>query len=371
MGKIRFGLVGVGNIGSAHGKALFSGEIPGAQLTAVLDVDPKKQQWTSENLPGVLVYGREEDFFSSAQIDALLIATPHYFHPSYAVKAFGKGWHVLSEKPAGVQCSAVTEMISAARISGKRFGMMFNQRTDPMYGEIRRLVQSGALGQPLRLLWQATHWYRTQDYYDSGAWRATWSGEGGGVLMNQAPHQLDLLQWIFGLPKTVSASCPTGKYHSIEVEDEATLFLTYENGATAVFHTSTGEKNGINRLEIVGTSLRLVAEHRVLSLYEGKTLVSSHTYEDCGEQHRGILTDFTEGIAENRPFLAEGEEGIRSLQIANAAYLSAWTGQTVTLPADPIVFDGFLKEKQKNSRGTSFFSSESSDGVYKARWQNS
>ena len=368
--SVRFGVIGVGNIGSAHAKALHDGKVTDAVLHAVCDIDPAKRAWVRENFPEAEIYENSDEFFAKSKADAVILAVPHYFHPPYALRGFAAGMHVISEKPAGVQASAVREMNEAAKASGKVFGIMFNQRTDPLYTEVRRLVQSGALGKPLRLLWEVTTWFRTQEYYDSGDWRATWSGEGGGVLMNQAPHQLDLMQWIFGLPQTVRAECHVGKYHKIEVEDEATLYCTYDNGATALFHTSTGEEHGVNRLEIVGTEGRLVAENRILTVYNKKQIISQEEYDQRGGQHVGILNNFAKAIREGTPLLAPGYEGINETELCNAAYLSAWIGQAVSIPTDTQRFDALLREKQATSLQKTKFTAETFDGEYKTRWSN-
>ncbi len=368
--SLRFGIIGVGNIGSAHAKALHEGKVEGAVLHAVCDIDPAKRAWAEENFPEAKVYADSETFFAESGADAVILSVPHYFHPPYAIKGFEAGMNVLTEKPAGVQASAVKSMNEAAKASGKVFGIMFNQRTDPMYTEIRRLVQTEAIGKPLRLMWEVTTWFRTQEYYDSGSWRATWSGEGGGVLMNQAPHQLDLMQWIFGLPQSVRAECHVGKYHTIEVEDEATLYCTYQNGATAIFHTSTGEEHGVNRLEIVGTEGRIVAEDRILTVYNKKEKVSRVPYPDRGGQHVGILNNFAEAIRSGSPLLAPGYEGINETEICDAAYLSAWTDTAATIPTDTALFDKLLSERQSESSCKTSETPESFDGEYKARWSN-
>ena len=366
---VRFGIIGVGNIGSAHAKTLYENKVEGAVLTALCDIDPQKREWAKQVFPGVEIFGTAEEFFEKSDVQAVILSVPHYFHPPYAILGFQKGMHVLTEKPAGVQGSAVEAMNRAAEESGKIFGIMFNQRTDPLYGEIRRMVQDGELGTPLRLLWEVTTWYRTQEYYDSGSWRATWTGEGGGVLMNQAPHQLDLLQWMFGMPQSVRAVCNVGKYHDIEVEDEATLYLTYENGATALFHTSTGEEQGVNRLEIVGTKKRIVAEGRQLTVYEKKNVLSQRVYEDRGSQHVGILQNFTDAIRKGTPLIAPGEEGIREASLCNAAYLSAWTDQTAALPVDTARFDRLLEERKQNSHCKDK-TGKTPSGEYIDRWKN-
>lgn len=367
---LKFAVIGVGNIGSAHAKALHEGKVADAVLHAVCDIDPAKREWVKENFPEAEVYEDSDTFFAQCKADAVILSVPHYFHPPYAIRGFAAGMHVLSEKPAGVQASQVKAMCEAAKASGKRFGIMFNQRTDPLYAEIRRMVKEEEIGAPIRLMWEVTTWYRTQEYYDSGSWRATWSGEGGGVLMNQAPHQLDLMQWIFGLPQWVRAECHVGKYHAIEVEDEATLCCTYANGATAIFHTSTGEEHGVNRLEIVGTKGRLVAENRILTVYDKKQILSQTAYEDRGGQHVGILNNFAEGIRTGAPLLAPGYEGINETEICDAAYLSAWTEKAAAIPTDTALFDRLLEERKAKSSRKTQETPESFDGEYKARWSN-
>ena len=204
----------------------------------------------------------------SGDVDAVLIATPHYFHPSLAIKALQKGIHVLIEKPAGVYTKQVMEMNRVAEQSDRIFGIMYNQRTNPMYQKLRDLVQTGELGAIKRTNW-IIDWYRPQSYYDSGGWRATWAGEGGGVLLNQDPHQLDLWQWICGMPVRVRAFCAWGKYHNIEVEDEVTAYVEYDNGATGVFITSTAMTPETNRLEVMGER-KVVIEHGQMIFYRNR-----------------------------------------------------------------------------------------------------
>ena len=368
---LRVGIIGVGNIGSAHAAALYAGKAEGMTLAAVCDTDPARRLWAKEHLPGVAVFAEDDEFFDRSGADAVIVATPHYLHPPLVIAAFAHGMHALTEKPAGVSVSAVREMIAAAEKSGKRFGIMWNQRTSPLYTRVRQLVQGGALGVPQRLIWQATAWYRTQAYYDSGSWRATWDGEGGGVLMNQAPHQLDLMQWIFGMPVSVRAVCTEGKYHRIEVEDDAVLFCRYDNGAQALFLASTGENPGTNRLEIAGSAGKLTAVPGRLELWldDGAGGFSHKTEEfpDPESGHIGILNDFSRAIREGGPLLAEGAEGLRELSLCNAAYLSAWTGEEVPLPFDEARFDRLLAEKRAHSRRKAA-ESGGGDGEYKRKW---
>src|SRR5690606_18674733 len=251
---VRVGVVGIGNMGSAHAVYLFENQIENGELAAVCDINPKRLEWAKNRFGDrVKLFEDAEAMFSSGTVDGVIIATPHYHHPSLAIAAFEKGLHVLCEKPAGVYTKQVREMNEAAKKSNKVFSMMFNQRTNPLYQKVRDLIVSGELGEIKRTNWIITNWYRSQSYYDSGSWRATWAGEGGGVMLNQSPHQLDLWQWTTGLmPKRVRAFCSFGKYRNIEVEDDVTTYVEYENGATGVFITSVGEAPGTNRFEIAG-----------------------------------------------------------------------------------------------------------------------
>ncbi len=257
----------------------------------------------------------------------------------------------MCEKPAGVYTKAVREMNEAAEKSGKVFGMMFNQRTNCVYRKMREMVQNGQLGELKRVNWIITDWYRTQIYYDSGDWRATWDGEGGGVLLNQCPHQLDLLQWICGLPKTVQAFCQEGKWHDIEVEDDVTAYLQFANGATGVFVTTTGDAPGTNRFEVTGTLGKLVCENDKLTFWKlaqderefCRTATEGFAQPHCqqvqvetdGEnpQHVGVLNAFAGKILHGTPLVAEGTEGIRGLTLSNAMHLSSWLGRPWTSPS--------------------------------------
>ena len=323
----------------------------------------------------------------SGKINAALIAVPHYDHPKYAMECFKRGIHVLTEKPAGVYARQVREMNEAADKANVKFGIMFNQRTNPLYAKAREIVQSGALGKPKRLVWIVTNWYRTQAYYDSGSWRATWNGEGGGVLLNQAPHNLDLWQWIFGMPRRIRAFCSVGKYHNIDVEDDVTIYGEYENGATAVFISTTGEAPGTNRLEISGDLGKIIIEGGKLKWWKLSVperefcftakkgfSVPDKTYEEFSDEvvegHPKVLEAFARAILDGGELIADGREGLRSLSISNAAYLSAWTDKTVSLPIDREAFDKILEEKKKASKYVKESDEETlPDGTMSTRWQ--
>ena len=271
MDKVRVGIIGIGNIGSSHAKSLSSGEIEGMVLTAIADLNPERHDWAKEKLPGgIALFDDAEKMMASGLIDAIIIATPHYYHPPLAIKGFAHGLHVISEKPAGVYLKQVKEMNEAAKKSDRVFAIMFNQRTNCIYRKMKEIVSSGELGAIKRTNWIITNWYRSQSYYDSGNWRATWAGEGGGVLLNQCPHNLDLWQWICGMPSMVHAFCHNGKWHDIEVEDDVTAYVEYPNGATGVFITSTADTPGTNRFEIMLDGGKLVCENDKLTLFKNK-----------------------------------------------------------------------------------------------------
>ena len=263
---LKLGIIGMGNMGTGHAGNIMQGKCPEVTITAVADRRESRRAWARENLPEAQVFCEGSDMIASGACDAVLIATPHYQHPTLAAEAFAHGLHVMCEKPAGVYTLQVREMIAAAdQHPALTFGMMFNQRTNCVYRKMKEMIDGGEIGQIKRMSWIVTDWYRTQYYYDSGAWRATWAGEGGGVLLNQCPHQLDLLQWLCGLPAKVHAFCHEGKWHDVEVEDDVTAYLEFPNGATGVFITTTGDAPGTNRLEITGTKGQLICEHDVLT----------------------------------------------------------------------------------------------------------
>ena len=268
MEKIRLGIIGIGNMGSEHCRLILSGQTPEIALTCVADPRQDRRDWAQQTLPaGTGIYADGMSLIRAHACDAVLIATPHELHPPLAEAALRAGLHVLSEKPAGVYTAQLHPVIAAARETGRTYALMFNQRTNCVYRRLKALLDSGELGALKRVTWVVTDWYRSQAYYDSGAWRATWTGEGGGVLLNQCPHQLDLLQWLCGLPTTVRAFCHEGKWHDIEVEDDVTAYLEFPGGATGVFIASTGELPGTNRLEIACDRGKVVCENGQLTLW--------------------------------------------------------------------------------------------------------
>lgn len=358
---VRLGIIGLGNMGSAHIASM--PKIRRCELTAVCDVDAAKLA----RYPDVKRFESSEALIRSGEVDAILVATPHYAHTTIGIDALQSGLHVLVEKPISVHKADCERLISAYTDRSKVFAAMFNQRTDPHYQRIRRIVQNGELGEIRRTNWLITDWFRTETYYASGGWRATWGGEGGGVLLNQCPHNLDLFQWICGMPSRVRAFCGFGKYHHIEVEDEVTAYLEYPNGATGVFVTTTGEAPGTNRLEIVGDRGKIVYENGNVVftrteqsvrefLQTSKASFDSPATWRCevpvngyGGQHVEILQNFVDAILDGKELIAPAPEGIHSVELANAMLYSAWTGQAVDVPLDAAAYESALKEKIANS----------------------
>ena len=366
---VRVGVIGIGHMGTGHCQTILSGKVPGMKLTAVADIKQERRKWASENLPAdVQIFDSDRALIASGTCDAVMVVVPHYFHPEISIRAMQQGLHVLCEKPAGVYTRQVKEMNEAAEKSDRVFAIMFNQRTNPAFIKMHDLVKSGELGTIKRVNWIITDWYRTQAYYDSGEWRATWDGEGGGVLLNQCPHQLDLLQWICGMPIRVSAHCHIGKWHHIEVEDDVTAYLEYENGATGVFIASTGDAPGTNRFEVTLERGKLVCENDRLSFYELEVSEREYCYTATegfakpaghevtlttdGEnpQHVGVLRAFAANILRGEPLIARGEEGINGLTLSNAMHLSSWLGKPVDIPFDEDLFLEKLNELRKTSR---------------------
>ena len=364
-GDIRIGIIGVGSMGANHARSILDGKVPGLALAAVAD----REASLREAFPGVACYEDGSELMRESGVDAVLIATPHYSHTTLGAEALGKGLHVLVEKPISVHKEDCEKLIAAYPGDPKQvFAAMFNQRTDPRYRKARELIRSGELGTIRRLNWVITDWFRTEAYYQSGGWRATWGGEGGGVLLNQCPHQLDLWQWMFGMPARVTARCQIGRFHDVEVEDSVTALLEYESGVQGVFVTTTGEAPGVNRLEIVGDRGRLeigggddlryerneVPADRFLRESEGR-FAKPGAWEvripaaGKGEQHVGILKNFVGAIRGTGELLAPAVEGIHSVELANAMLLSEFTGQPVDLPMDSAVYAAELKKKIETS----------------------
>ena len=365
MEKVRIGIIGYGKMGSQHAKAFASGKIPNAVLTAVADIDPVRVGIAKESLDAaVTVFNSATALLASGLCDAIIPTVPHYYHPVLAVQAFEAGLHVLCEKPAGVYVKQAKQMQVAAQKSGKVFGIMLNQRTNPLYIRARQLVQDGTLGRIIHANWIITSWFRAQSYYDSSSWRATWKGEGGGVLLNQNPHNLDLWQWILGMPSRVKATMYYGKHRSIETEDDVFALFEFPDGAIGQYTTTIADSPGTNRLEITGTKGKLVVENDTLTLHvlqedtddfnerfkgeigQPKSEIQHIAVEGVYTSHPGIITNFCNAILKQEPLIAPGEDGLASLAISNAMHLSSWTDESwVDIPCDDEVFCSFLEQK--------------------------
>jgi len=369
MDTVRIGVIGLGNTGSEHCRLILSDKARNVELCCVADRRPERREWAEAALPAhVKVYTEGAELIRAADCDAVMIAVPHYQHPELSRTALESGLHVLCEKPVAVYTRQVHPVTEAAQKSGKTFALMFNQRTNCIYRRLKEIILSGEMGAIKRMSWTITDWYRSQAYYDSGSWRATWAGEGGGVLLNQCPHQLDLLQWLFGMPTTVRAFCHEAKWHDIEVEDDVTAYLEFPGGSTGVFIASTGDLPGTNRLEVSFDRGKIVCEDgRLLRwLLPGSEEKDFRTGRDAyprprlrpevletdGEnpQHIGVINAFAQHILTGAPLVAEGSEGINALMLSNAMHLSSWLGKPVTTPIDEELFAALLAERAKHSR---------------------
>jgi predicted dehydrogenase len=370
MDNVRFGVIGLGNMGSFHVESFPS--IKGATLAAICDASQKNLEEAAKKAPGAKRFGSYPEMLAINAIDAILIATPHVLHPDVAIAALDKGIHVLCEKPLAVtvkQGRAVVD--AAARHPELKFGMMLQQRTMPLYRKLRELIVDGELGEISRITWIVTDWFRTWAYYASGGWRATWAGEGGGVLINQCPHNLDLIQWLTGLtPSRVTAVGFIGKAHPIEVEDEVSAILEYPSGAIGHFITSTGEAPGTNRLEIIGDRGRIVAENDKLRFTRTRKSVrqTRETSRDAFarmetweievphastelEGHKAVTQNFVNAILKGDPLIATGADGLRQLELGNSILMAALTRKSVDLPLESGAYDQFIADMTKTYGG--------------------
>ncbi len=358
--SVRLGIAGVGNMGGYHARQVLAGAVPGCVLAAVCDTDAGKLA----AYPDADQFTDSGEMIRSGMIDAILIATPHYSHTPIGIEALRAGLHVLVEKPISVHKADAEKLIAAHRSRKQVFAAMFNQRTDPFFQKIRSLVKGGELGEILRVQWTITDWFRSQAYYDSGGWRATWAGEGGGVMLNQCVHNIDLFQWIFGMPSKVRALCCFGRHHAIEVEDDVSAIFEFPNGATGVLVTSTGEAPGVNRLEISGDLGRLTCEQRKLSFVRNETGAAEYlrtTKEgylppatwrveipvpgESGNQHLKILVNFIRAILHGDELIAPAEEGLNSLELINGIQLASFKDRTVEFPVSAAQYAAFLRDR--------------------------
>ncbi len=365
MKPVRTGIIGLGNMGSSHARDCNESEV--IEMAALCDVNPDKLDEIASQYD-VQRYTDANEMMEKANLEAVIIATPHYDHTPLSISALGRGIHVMCEKPVGVHVNDVGKMIDAYEKAKKshpdlKFGAMFQQRTMNSWRKIKEMIDGGLLGRMVRATWIVTSWFRTQYYYDTGSWRATWGGEGGGVLLNQCPHNLDLYQWLLGMPERVNGFASIGKYHDIEVEDEVTGVFHHANGMVGHLITTTAESPGTNRLELVGENGRLIIDGNSItfdrneqSMFEysntaeqgfGRVSYITETIEvpaDEGGLHRTVTETFARSIREGSSLVAEAPEGIGSVALANAILMSHFTGKTVDLPLDGDAYEGLLQD---------------------------
>ena len=364
MNSVRLGIIGMGNIGRWHHQYLTQGKVRRAELTAVCDAfaDLKPYQ-------PLKTFTDPGELFSSGTVDAVIIATPHFQHTTLGIAALAAGLHLMVEKPISAHKADAERLIAAARQRpGQVFAGMFQLRTEPRYTRLKKMIDTGELGDVVRLSWIITDWFRTEAYYASGGWRATWKGEGGGVLLNQCLHNLDAMSWLVGMPARVRGFCQLGRFHNIEVEDNVTAYLEYANGATGTFITSTGEAPGTNRFEIAGTRGRAVLENNRLTFIRNETdmiefsrtskvgfskpdvWVADIPFTDADTPHAIVMQNFVEAILEDAPLIAPGPEGIHSVELANVMLYSSMVDQTIDLPMDGAAFEQKLQQLIAESR---------------------
>ena len=363
--QIRIAVIGIGSMGMDHLRSI--AKTANTELAAICDLDREKADRLAEEY-AVKAFYDHKNLLEWGEFDGILIATPHYNHTVVAIDAFEKGFHVLTEKPVGVHANDIKKMTSAwERAKSKNpkivFAAMFQMRTQGHWKKIKDLIDSGELGKLVRTTWIITDWFRTQSYYDNGDWRATWKGEGGGVLLNQCPHQLDLYQWFVGVPDKITGYASIGKYHTIEVEDEVTGFFQYNNGMVGHFITSTGESPGTNRLEIVGEMGKIIFENDTLTFFRNRKSMLDQLKEAAGgfehcenwkidipyqtnddSAHRVVIENFANAILHGDDLVAQASEGINSVAIGNAIMLSHFEGETVNMPINGDAYEKKLMD---------------------------
>ena len=366
MDKVRIGIIGLGNIGQVHVGNLMDGKVPRGELTAVGDAIVDKLP--DYEAKGVKIFDSGEALIASGEIDALIIATPHFQHTTLGIAALEAGLHVMVEKPISAHKADAERLIETAKAHpDQKFGGMFQLRVEPRYQKIRELVQGGELGDLIRVIWIMTDWFRAEAYYQSGGWRATWKGEGGGVLLNQCLHQLDALQWITGMPSKIRSHVGIGKYHDIEVEDDVVSYLEFPNGASGAFITSTGETPGSNRFEVAGTKGRVLLENDKLVLtrnevpsdewsktskigfQQPETTVEEIPIPGVENAHAILMTNFVDSILDGKELIAPGESGIGSVELANVMVYSGLINETIDLPMDSAAWEAKLNDLIANS----------------------
>jgi predicted dehydrogenase len=371
MQTVRIGVIGMGNMGTYHCNYLNS--VDNAQLTAICEADSTKLTVAAGRFPSAQTFERYDDLLSSKIVDAVIIATPHYQHPEITIGAFKNGLHVHCEKPAAVTVKQARTMNDAAARHPKlKFSMNFQMRQNPVLRKLRDLIQGGDLGEITRITWIVTNWFRTNSYYASGGWRATWAGEGGGVLINQCPHNLDQLHWLTGMmPARITGVAHIAKTHPIEVEDEVSAIMEYANGATGHFVTTTGEAPGTDRLEIAGDRGKIVSEGGKLSFRMNRQTTREFrenspssfatpeswdieipvTKGEFADNTKAMTQNFVNAIVKDEPLVAPGSDGVKGLEIGNAMLMAGITRKPVDLPIDGDAYDAFLADLTKKYGG--------------------
>ena len=361
MDKVRIGIIGLGNIGQIHVNNLLESKVPRGVLTAVGDAFPDKLP--EYEAKGLKTFDSGEALIGSGEIDALIVATPHFQHTTLGIAALEAGLHVMVEKPISAHKADAERLIAAANARSElTFSGMFQMRVEPRYQKLRKLVRDGELGDLIRVIWIMTDWFRAEAYYQSSDWRATWKGEGGGVLLNQCLHQLDALQWIVGMPSKVQSHVGIGRHHDIEVEDDVTCYMEYANGANGAFITSTGETPGSNRFEIAGTKGRALLENDRLivtrnevasdewsrtskiGFKQPESTVEEIPIPGADNAHAQLIANFVNAILDGEALIAPGASGIGSVELANVMVYSGLLGQAVDLPMDSAAWESKLNE---------------------------
>ena len=359
MNKVRIGIIGLGNIGQHHFGYLTAGKVGRAEVVAVSDAVPAKL----EKYKPLKTFTDGEELIRSGLVDAVIIATPHYQHTTLGIAALKQGLHVMVEKPISAHKADAERLIATHKQHPKQvFAGMFQLRAEPRYLKIQKLIQAGELGEIVRMSWIMTDWFRTEAYYASGGWRATWKGEGGGVLLNQCLHNLDAMQWLLGMPARVRGFCQLGRFHDVEVEDNVSAYLEYPNGATGTFVSSTGEAPGTNRFEIVGTRGKVVLERDRISFTRNEADMIQFSrssklgfakpevwdveipFENAPNAHATLMQNFVNAILDGEPLIAPGEEGIHSVELANVILYSSLIDQPVALPMDSAAYEQKLNQ---------------------------
>ncbi|MBU8915746.1 Gfo/Idh/MocA family oxidoreductase [Neobacillus sp. 114] len=375
MVQVKVGIIGLGAQGNAYAEFISAGKVKNMVLGALCATSATKKEMAAEKFPGVPFYQDYTELLESGNVDAVIICTPHYLHPEMGIEAIKRDVHVLIEKPAGIYTKQVKELneIAAAKPEIK-VGILFNQRTNPLYQKVKEIIDNGEIGGIRRANWMITTSWRPQGYYEQNEWRATWGGEGGGILVNQAPHQLDLFQWICGMPKKVYSNVKFGYQRNIAVEDDVTAVFDYGNGATGVFIACTHDVMGTDRFEILGDKGKIVVDDSkkvtIKRLYKSESEMSaSLTQEEVanifkhgylgdiykeevlefnsvwGGQHTAAMENFASSILEDTPLLAPCNDGINQVELANAMHLSTWLGKEVELPVDEELFLAELNKR--------------------------